>query len=188
MARSKVPNRISVVMSEEDVTTALGGLLAAKSRMPFLVGLTDEERRVLPRIGDRDRAFIDKAFEVAGKVADYLPASFKIEEMRKDIALMDALSPIILEVSQLAQKLADTYSLAASEAYAAALLIYRYAKDAKGIEGLDKALDDLSQRFERRTVRTTDGETKAAKKKQKKQAAQVAQTVPTAQTMQPEQK
>lgn len=185
MARSKVvPNRISTVMSEEDVTTVLAGLLAAKARMPFLVGLTDEERRELPRVGDRDRAFIDKAYEVAGKVAAYLPASFNLEEMRRDVALMDALSPIILEVSQLAQKLADTYTLAASEAYAAALLIYRYAKDAKGIEGLDKALDDLGQRFERRTTRTTDGETKTAKKKQKKQPAQAVQAAQT----QPEQK
>jgi hypothetical protein len=186
MAKSKVvPNRISVVMSEEDATTVLAGLLAAKARMPFLVGLTDEERRELPRIGDRDRAFIDKAFEVAGKVADYLPASFDLEEMRKDMALMDALSPIILEVSQLAQKLADTYTLAASEAYAAALLIYRYAKDAKGVEGLGAALDDLGQRFERQSARATDGETKAAKKKQKKQPTQAAQA---AQTAQPEQK
>jgi hypothetical protein len=169
-------------MSEEDVTAVLNDLLAIKARMPFLIGLTDEERRAMPKVGDRDRAFIDKAFEVVGKVADYLPASFKVEEMQKDMALMDALSPIILEISQLAQKLADTYALAASEAYAAALLIYRYAKDAKSIEGLTAALDNLSQRFERRTVRETDGEPKPKQKKQKKQAA------PAAKTMQPEQK
>jgi hypothetical protein len=186
MAKPKVvPNRISAVMSEEDVTEVLKDLLAVKARMPFLLGLSEEERRAMPKVGDRDRAFIDKAYEVAGKVADYLPASFKLDEMHKDMALMDALSPIILEISQLAQKLADTYALAASEAYAAALLIYRYAKDAKSVEGLTAALDNLSQRFERRTVRETDGEPKPQKQKQKKQPAQAVQA---AQKTQPEQK
>ena len=163
-----IPNRISVVLSAEDRAAILVAINVLKERLPFLIGLDPEERKNMLKAGDRDRAFIDKSFDVGQKIPDYLPKALNMDEMNKDMELMDALYPIMLAISQLAEKLSDTYAIAASEAYAAALMIYRNAKDAKGSEGLEEAIGDLGRRFSRKANSAKNtGETKAKAKAKK---------------------
>ena len=72
-----------------------------KQKMPFLLALSSDERRALPQPGDRGRAFITKAMEVATQNPDILPGVFDLPEMRKDVELTNALQPIIMALSQL---------------------------------------------------------------------------------------
>lgn len=158
MSATMIPNLISFELSAEDRAAILAAIAVIKEKMPFLIGLDPKERRKLLKVGDGGRAFIKKAFEVAQMVPDYVPKALNMEEMRKDKSLIEDLYPIMVALSQVTEKMSDSYAIAGSEAYGSALVIYRNCKDAKGPEGLETALEDLGRLFARRETSVKDDE------------------------------
>jgi hypothetical protein len=149
-----IPNRVSATLSQEDQDALLNAVATIRQKLSFLLGLNPDERRTLPRLGDKSRAFVTKALEVATQNPDFLPRSFDIDEMKQDVRLFDAMYPLLLSLTQLQELLDDTTTAVGSEAYAAALLVYGYAKTSGRNTGLDAAVDDMSQRFARKAART----------------------------------
>ncbi|WP_315786546.1 hypothetical protein [Fischerella sp. JS2] len=143
-------NRISANISQTDREAVMQAIATIKAKLPFLIDLTTEERKSLPKLGDKSRAFVSKALEVAVQNPDFLPRSFDVDEMRRDVELFEALYPILLSITQLQELLDDTFVAVGSEAYAAGLLVYNYAKASGKGTGLDVALDDMGQRFARK--------------------------------------
>src|SRR5205085_8938067 len=112
-----------------------------RDKLPFLLDLTPEERRSLPRMGDKSRAFVTQALTVAGQNEDILPRSFDVDEFKKDVELVQALEPILVALTQLHELIEDTYIAVGSEAYTAALAVYQYAKASGRGAALDNLLD-----------------------------------------------
>lgn len=150
-------NRVSASLSEVDRQAVLSALTTIREKLPFLIDLSPDERRTLPKMGDRSQGFVTKALEVATQNADILPRSFDVEEMRKDVELLGALSPIMGALAQLQELVEDTFLAVGSEAYTSALLIYQYARAGGKGAALDDALDALGQRFARKTGRAKPG-------------------------------
>lgn len=150
-------NRVSASLSEADRQAVLSALAVVREKLPFLVDLTPEERRALPKMGERSQGFVAKALEVATQNGDILPRSFDVEEMRRDVELLGALSPIMGALAQLQELVEDTYMAVGSEAYTSALLVYQYARAGGKGAALDGALDALGQRFARKAGKATPG-------------------------------
>lgn len=145
-------NRVSATLSKETINQILGAVAAIREQLPFLVDLTVEERKSLPRMGDKSRAFVSKALELASQNSDFLPRSFDIDEFRKDVELYDAIYAVRQSLMILAENVDDTYQLAGSEAYSSALVVYHSAKSGKiGVEGLDDVIGELKKRFIRKS-------------------------------------
>jgi hypothetical protein len=144
-------NRISATLSQADQQAVLSAINTIREKLPFLIDLTPEDRRTLLRMGDRSRGFVSQALEVASQNTDILPRSFDVEEMRKDVDLLNALSPVLLALAQLNELVEDTYIEVGSEAYTAALAVYQYLRAAGKGAALDGALDVLGQRFARKS-------------------------------------
>jgi hypothetical protein len=125
-------------------------VVTIKEKLPFLIDLSPEERKALPKLGDKSRAFVSKALEVATQNPDFLPRSFNLEEMRKDVQLFEAMYPIVMALQQLQKLLDDTYVTVGSEAYSAALQVYNYAKASGQGAGLEAVVGELGQRFARK--------------------------------------
>jgi hypothetical protein len=143
-----MPNApISAQLSDTNREVIMSAIATIKASMPFLVDLTVEDRKALPKMGDKSRAFVTKALEIATQNPDFLPRSFDLEEMRKDVELFDQLYPLLLSLNQLQEMMENTYTAVGSEAYTAALTIYKYAKASDQGGGLEGILDDLGQRF-----------------------------------------
>ncbi|MEH2232065.1 MAG: hypothetical protein V7K71_20985 [Nostoc sp.] len=121
-----------------------------REKLPFLIDLTTEERKALPKLGDKSRAFVSKALEIGTQNPDFLPRSFDLNEMRQDIELFEALYPILLSLTQLQELVDDTSVAVGSEAYAAGLMVYNYAKVSGKGAGLESMVDDLGRRFARK--------------------------------------
>lgn len=147
MPESKVSARLSPV----DREAVMQAISTIKEKLPFLVDLTTEERKSLPKLGDKSRAFVSKALEIAAQNPDFLPRSFDLDEMRRDIELFEALYPILLSLTQLQELVDDTSVAVGSEAYAAGLLVYNYAKASGKGAGLETMVDDLGRRFARKS-------------------------------------
>ena len=153
-------NRISAQLSNADQAAVLAAINTIRQKLPFLLDLTPEERRSRPRMGDKSRAFVAQALNIAEQNADILPRSFDVAEMRKDVELVQALDPLLPALAQLQELVEDTYIAVGSEAYTAALAVYQYAKASGKGAALDNLLDALGQRFARKTAANkpkTDG-------------------------------
>src|SRR5438270_8919793 len=121
-------NRISATLSDADKQAVLSAIQTIRQKLPFLVDLTPEERHALPKMGDKSRAFVEQALNVAEQNEDILPRSFDVAEMRRDVELIQALDPLLPALAQLQELVEDTYIAVGSEAYTAALAVYQYAK------------------------------------------------------------
>ncbi|MCA1618369.1 MAG: hypothetical protein LC795_03465 [Acidobacteria bacterium] len=144
-------NRISAALSQADQQAVLAAVNTIREKLPFLVDLTPEERRALPKMGETSRGFVTQALAVATQNEDILPRSFDVEEMRKDVALLDSLQPVRTALAQLSELVEDTHMAVGSEAYTSALHVYQYARSAGKGSALDGALDALGQRFARKS-------------------------------------
>lgn len=141
---------ISAALTQSDRDAVMNAVATIKAKLPFLVDLTADERKTLPKMGDKSRAFVSKALEVATQNPDFLPRSFDLEELRKDVQLFEALYPLLLSLTQLQELVDDTCLAVGSEAYAAALQVYNYAKVSGNGGGLDAVVGEMGQRFARK--------------------------------------
>jgi hypothetical protein len=144
-------NRISATLAQQDREAVMTAIATIKAKLPFLIDLTMEERKALPKMGDKSLAFVSKALEVATQNPDFLPRSFDLEEMRRDVELFEAMYPVVMALAQLQELMDDTYMAVGSEAYAAALAVYNYAKASGQGGGLEVVVEQLGQRFARRS-------------------------------------
>lgn len=152
-------NRISATLSASDRQAVLDALQTIRQKLPFLVDLSPEDRRAMLKMGDASRAFVAQALVVAEQNPDIMPASFDVAEMRKDVELLEALAPVRASLAQVAELVDDSYVVIGSEAYAAALLVYQFARTAGKGSALDGALDALGQRFARKSRPASTGKT-----------------------------
>ncbi len=148
-------NRVSASLEANDRAEVIAALQTIKDKLPFLLSLTADERKALAKMGDRNLPFVKKALEVATQNPDFLPRTFDLEELRKDVELFEAMYPLMIAFSQIQVSLNDTYMTVGSEAYTAALKVYNYAKANGDDAGMEPLVDELAQRFNRKTKKSS---------------------------------
>lgn len=117
--------------------------------MPYLVTLTPEERKRLPKMSERNASFTEKALEYMKARPELNPAFVNTEEMEVDLKAVHDLLILCRHVDQLYNGLHDTMLLSGSEAYVAALSFYNNVKTAarRNVKGAEPIYDDLKKRF-----------------------------------------
>jgi hypothetical protein len=149
---SNAENRIEASLPAADLADVLAAFDTIKAKLPFLQDLSPEERKAMLKMGDKNLDFVTKALELASQNQDFLPRSFDVAEMKADVDLLLALVPVMTRLQPLYDLIDDTYMLVGSEAYAAALEVYRYAKQAHLGDGLDPLLGAMGKKFARKTA------------------------------------
>jgi len=144
-------NRVSANLSQADKDAVMAALATIKAKLPFLIDIPTEERKTMLKMGDKSRTFVQKTMELVNQNDGFLPRAFEVEEMQKDVQLLNDLYPMLQAVNQLQELMDDTVMVVGSEAYAAALVAYRYAKDSGLGAGLDGVVDDIGRRFARKS-------------------------------------
>ncbi|ASC73736.1 hypothetical protein XM38_047080 [Halomicronema hongdechloris C2206] len=145
-----VTNRVSATLDSSELQTMMAAIATIPEKLSFFAGLTPEERKSLLKMADTNEAFARRALEVATQTPDFLPCSFDLEEMQRDLTLFTSLQPVILAVTQLQEMLTYTATAAGNEAYTAALEVYRYAKANGTMAGLDDLVEKLGEWFTKR--------------------------------------
>ena len=142
-------NRVDATLSDTDREAVLAAIQTIKTHLPFLIDLSPKERQELPKMGDKSQAFVFGVAELVQHDSSFLPRSFSEEDFVRDVNLVRALAGIRHELLRLAELVDDTAVAVGSEAYVAALLAYRAAKQNGRGAGLDELLDALGRRFAR---------------------------------------
>jgi hypothetical protein len=148
---------IQGVLSAEQQQAALQTLAQLQSQLPFLIDLSVDERRSLPKMGDKSRTFVDQGLALATQNPGILPRDFDLDEYRRDATLVRQLEPLVLAMREFMSRLEDTYLAAGSDAYSQSLLIYQVAKLAGKHGALDQHLDSLGRRFARKAPGPANG-------------------------------
>ncbi|MEI7525125.1 MAG: hypothetical protein WCJ95_12385 [Mariniphaga sp.] len=142
-------NRIDVLVSAENKESIFQALKGIKSGLPYLVKLSEDDRKSLQKIDDGRKPFVQKCLELALKNNDLDPGSELLKEAAKDVDLYIFLASVESELHQLLDMVTDTKQVAGSEAYEVARFIYMKAKmNVKmGIPGSQAIVDDLCKLY-----------------------------------------
>ncbi|WP_348824699.1 hypothetical protein [Flavobacterium aestuarii] len=142
-------NRLNITATAAQVTAVKAAFQTILTNLPFLVGLTADERKSLNAIDVSNKAFTEDAINAGVSNPTLVPSYLSVANMKNDLALFAQLDEIAALANQLSQRVDDTRMLAGSEAYGAALSLYKAfggAADA-GVPGAESVVDQLKKRF-----------------------------------------
>lgn len=142
-------NLISAVLSQADETAIVAAIEELRAKMPFLVDLSTAERRELPKTGPKTAAFVSGCLNLAMQNPEILPRNFDLEEFKRDVELYLQMQRVSLAVEKLNELVQDTTLAVGSDAFVAALRVYRSAQTEGQAAGLDAALQGLGARFQK---------------------------------------
>lgn len=152
-------NRIDAVLTDENLEKVLQLFDNIEELMPFLIDLTIEERRSVPKMGEINQPVTENMLRLAQQDDSFLPRSFEVAEMAKDVELNRKVRQIHLKARRLFELIDDTLMAVGSDAFGAALLVYGAAKKNGRGEGLDEMLAAFGQRFTKRRKKAGGTET-----------------------------
>jgi len=142
-------NRLSVTVDPTVITEVKNRIEEINTLLPFLTGLTKDERKTLPKINRSNKIFVEDTLDSMRQNGDILPNFINVEEVDKDYALYNELKVLALELATLSEKVNDTRILAGSEAYSTSLLAYKMFGVAanSGVAGAEALHSRLRERF-----------------------------------------
>lgn len=152
-----IENRVSVVIPPEVKQAVLQKLTEVDELLkPFLIALTPEERKALPKMADGSTPFVGKALGYAKTNPQFVPAYVNIPELEIDFNAVIDLTEFAHICDKISDGLSDTSLLSGSEAYVAALSYYNSVKNAAkmNVPGAKAIYDDLKKRFESKSSGT----------------------------------
>ncbi|TAF75855.1 MAG: hypothetical protein EAZ53_05255 [Bacteroidetes bacterium] len=156
-------NNLSVTLPQADVDAVKAAIATINSKLPFLISLTNDERKSLFKMGPKSIDFVQSSLRVVNNNANILPASFSVPEFAKDVNAYVPMSEIMLLIDSLNEKINDTAMAMGSEAMKQSLDVYDYVKTAaKRTPGLKSVADELGQRFKEQGLKSA--KTKLANK------------------------
>lgn len=152
-------NRLSIQIPAADLAAAKAALQQVQTILaPYVIALTPEQRKSLPKMSDGTEPFVAKVIEYAADAPQFLPPFVNKDEFDKDWQAISGLLPLLRMCTQIEDTLSDTTMMAGSEAYVSALSYYNSVKQATKVNAPDaKAIyEDLRKRFERKTRNGND--------------------------------
>lgn len=156
-------NLVSGSISDETVTTVKTKLGEIATALPFLIVLSTMERKKTRVMGQKSVEYVNLALNGAESFSEYLLSSFDKEELAKDIAVINKLWKIRVDVASLLEKIDDTIYGASSDAMKAADEIYNYLKSASEKNAAVKALvAEMRKRYDRPSKKSKDDGKKPA--------------------------
>ena len=145
-------NKVNFIIPEEVILESTQKLNdAAELLRPYLIALTPEERRTIPKMSDKTVPFVEKNLEYCETAPQFAPPYMDVEALYGDMKVTKQLIPLFRIVKALHDGLDDTTMEAGGEAFVNALSYYNSVKQAAktNVPGAKSIYDDLKKRFEK---------------------------------------
>ena len=142
-------NKIEVTLTEESKIQILHAITAVKILMPYLIKISESERKTIQQMDDGRKPFTEKARDYATRSEAINPGNALLVAAEHDLGLYSGLSIIENELSQLLEMVRDTKQLAGAEAYELSRFIYMKAKMALKMKepGMQTIVDELGKLY-----------------------------------------
>ena len=140
-------NRISVTISDQDITTILGHLDGIETVLNFLISRDPGDNTVM--LGDKSVGFDDKCAAYIASNPEFLPGFIDPAEVLKDRAARAQFQKFLSRLNVLAGKANDTFNVIGNEIYTADLAYYNNTDEGarRGRAGAKTIHDDLATRY-----------------------------------------
>jgi hypothetical protein len=147
-------NRIEASIVQTDLDLIIGNISAMRTQMPFLIKLSDADRKSMQMLDDGRKPFSEKAYKFASLIEAISPGADLIESGKKDLDLYSALSTVENELQQMVEMVRDTKQLAGAETFEIARFIYMKAKMAEKMRepGMKTVVDELGKLYRQEPV------------------------------------
>lgn len=151
-------NLVSGTLSAADQQAVLDSIQAIRDKLPFLTGLSREERAALPKMGNRSVSFVQTAHQFAGQNVDRLGADFGMSEFTQDFELEAQLRPVETALGQLHEAFSDTMLALRSDLMVRSTFVYALMKVlGKASGAFDDMRQAMGQRFKRGSSKSQSG-------------------------------
>ena len=142
-------NRISAELIDQDIAELRALVTAARSKLPFLIGLSTQERKELAKLGEKTVGFDEKIQAYMLTNPEFQPGFVDRAEVHKDRLLRTRFMSFLAEFMTLAEHMDDTMTILGSEILMADLAYYQSVREAakRGLPGAQQIYDDLRPRF-----------------------------------------
>jgi hypothetical protein len=141
---------ISATVTDKNMQAVKDAITAIETALPFLITLTEAERKQLRKTGASRLSFVQDAAQVAQDNPDILPKTFDVDGFESAVALFTAMTEINTLLAQLASQIDDTHLAVGVEALSGASDVYKYVKAAATkTPGLKPVADQLGQLFQK---------------------------------------
>lgn len=150
-------NRIDAEISPAGIDKVQQAFDAIKAELPFIIKLSENERKGLSKMDDGRRPFVEKSFDLGTRNAIIDPGPGMINAGKKDMNLFTNLTNIKTELEQLLEMVTDTRQMAGAEAYETARFIYMKAQMAVKMNqpGTQAIVDELGKLFKQQPTPPT---------------------------------
>jgi len=148
-----VTNLISAELTDEALNSSVESIKKVESNVGFALTLKKEDAATLAKVGPKILEFTEKAYEYAVKNPKLKPDFLDLTEFQKDYLLSKKLQILRNHLVPLTEKLNDTFTASASEAYMAARLFYHNVKNAAraNVPGASAIADEMSKLYDRKS-------------------------------------
>lgn len=142
-------NRISASITAQDVTDINAAIQTIRTKLPFLIGISNQERREMAKLGDKSMGFDEKCAAYMVSNPEFLPGFVVPAEVNKDRELRDLMLEFFPNLQTLCESVDDTLMVVNSELMMADLSFYQNVRQAakRGRPGADTIYNDLRVRF-----------------------------------------
>ena len=141
---------INAQLEDADVTAVKNALALIESKLPFLVSLTNAERKKLRKAGPERLSFVQNSALAATNNPAIIPQSLDVPKFENAVTLFAQMTDISTVAVQLVSKIDDTRMDVGVHALSGASDVYRYVKTAaKKTPGLKPLADQLGQLYQK---------------------------------------
>jgi len=141
---------VSYVITAKDHAEIMAAFDTLNAKLPFLINLTDEERRALFKMGPKSVDFVQDSAEVTKNFPEIIPPSFDKDEHVRDANLIKHLVTYLLKLDSIQEKTSDTLIAVGNEAMKQSLEVYALVKSQEErIPGLKTISAKLGERFKK---------------------------------------
>jgi hypothetical protein len=146
-------NKVDKQLTDEEKKEILDLIATLRSKMPFLIKLSNDDRKSMVFMDDGRTPFANKSFDYATRNADVNPGDQMLAAGSRDLDLFSFLSVVENEMGQMYEMVHDTKQEAGSEAFEVARFVYMKAKMALAMKvpGMQTIVDDLGKLFKQST-------------------------------------
>lgn len=157
MART---NKITGVFTDSVKADVIKKINEAKTLMPFLITLNEEERKRLKGIGNKNLSYVQKCLEGALAFPDELKKNFNTAEFKKDVELFNNLIGAYVACAAFLETIDDSMKAAGIDAMGSASEVYASLKSsAKSNANVKAIVAEIAERFKGQSNKgTTKGE------------------------------
>lgn len=150
-----IQNLVSATLAAETKNDILAKLSEIRAQLDFLVTLDPDQIKGLFKASNGYLPFIEKAYSISKAHPEILPGFLSVEELGKDVALIESLRPIQAMINELAKGIQDTMIAANSDALGQCLEIYTAVKQySDKVPGLTSSQEELAVFFQRTSRKT----------------------------------